>query len=59
MQGLVQGKSALVTGGAIVNMASGAGLVPVPGLVHYCASKHGLLGLTETAMLVDGVAVAR
>ena len=36
-------------GGAIVNMASGAGLVPVPGLAHYCASKHGLLGLTKTA----------
>jgi NAD(P)-dependent dehydrogenase (short-subunit alcohol dehydrogenase family) len=36
-------------GGAIVNMASGAGLVPVPGLVAYCASKHGLLGLTKTA----------
>jgi NAD(P)-dependent dehydrogenase (short-subunit alcohol dehydrogenase family) len=36
-------------GGAIVNMASGAGFVPVPGLVHYCASKHGLLGLTKTA----------
>jgi len=36
-------------GGAIVNMASGAGLVPVPGLVHYCASKHGVLGLTKTA----------
>jgi NAD(P)-dependent dehydrogenase (short-subunit alcohol dehydrogenase family) len=38
-------------GGAIVNMASGAGLVPVPGLSPYCASKHGLLGLTKTAAL--------
>ena len=38
-------------GGAIVNMASGAGLVPVPGLAHYCASKHGLLGLTKTAVV--------
>jgi NAD(P)-dependent dehydrogenase (short-subunit alcohol dehydrogenase family) len=36
-------------GGAIVNMASGAGFVPVPGLAHYCASKHGVLGLTKTA----------
>jgi len=38
-------------GGAIVNMASGAGLVGVPGLPHYCASKHGVLGLTKTAAL--------
>ena len=36
-------------GGAIVNVASGAGLVPVPGLSAYCASKHGVLGLTKTA----------
>jgi NAD(P)-dependent dehydrogenase (short-subunit alcohol dehydrogenase family) len=38
-------------GGAIVNMASGAGLIGVPGLPHYCASKHGVLGLTKTAAL--------
>lgn len=37
--------------GSIVNMASGAGLVGAPGLAHYCASKHGLLGLTKTAAL--------
>jgi NAD(P)-dependent dehydrogenase (short-subunit alcohol dehydrogenase family) len=37
--------------GAIVNMASGAGLIGVPGLAHYCASKHGILGLTKTAAL--------
>jgi len=37
--------------GAIVNMASGAGLVGTPGLAHYCASKHGLLGLTKTAAI--------
>ena len=36
-------------GGAIVNMASGAGLVAAPTLAHYCASKHGILGLTKTA----------
>lgn len=35
--------------GAIVNMASGAGLIAVPGLAPYCASKHGVLGLTKTA----------
>jgi NAD(P)-dependent dehydrogenase (short-subunit alcohol dehydrogenase family) len=38
-------------GGAIVNMASGAGLIATPGLAAYCASKHGVLGLTKTAAL--------
>jgi NAD(P)-dependent dehydrogenase (short-subunit alcohol dehydrogenase family) len=37
--------------GAIVNMASGAGLIATPGLAAYCASKHGVLGLTKTAAL--------
>lgn len=37
--------------GSIVNVASGAGLIGAPGLAHYCASKHGLLGLTRTAAL--------
>ncbi len=37
--------------GAIVNMASGAGVVATPGLAHYCASKHGILGLTKTAAM--------
>ena len=35
--------------GAIVNMSSGAGVIAVPGLAAYCASKHGVLGLTKTA----------
>jgi len=35
--------------GAIVNMASGAGVLAVPGLSPYCASKHAVLGLTKTA----------
>jgi NAD(P)-dependent dehydrogenase (short-subunit alcohol dehydrogenase family) len=30
-------------------MASGAGVIAVPGLSPYCASKHGVLGLTKTA----------
>jgi NAD(P)-dependent dehydrogenase (short-subunit alcohol dehydrogenase family) len=34
-------------GGAIVNVASGAGLVAVPGAGSYCASKHGVIGLTR------------
>jgi NAD(P)-dependent dehydrogenase (short-subunit alcohol dehydrogenase family) len=37
--------------GAIVNVSSGAGLIGVPGLAPYCASKHAVLGLTKTAAL--------
>ncbi len=35
--------------GAIVNTASGAGIVPAPGQPHYTAAKHGVLGLTKSA----------
>jgi NAD(P)-dependent dehydrogenase (short-subunit alcohol dehydrogenase family) len=38
-------------GGAIVNLSSGAGLIGVPFLAPYAASKHGVLGLTKTAAL--------
>jgi NAD(P)-dependent dehydrogenase (short-subunit alcohol dehydrogenase family) len=38
-------------GGAIVNTASGAGLVGVPRSGGYVASKHGVVGLTKTAAL--------
>jgi len=41
----------LERGGAIVNMASGAGLVGFPGLPAYVASKHGVVGLTRAAAL--------
>ncbi len=37
--------------GAIVNCASSAGLVGVPGLAVYAASKHGVVGLTRSAAL--------
>jgi NAD(P)-dependent dehydrogenase (short-subunit alcohol dehydrogenase family) len=36
-------------GGAIVNTASAAGLQGVEGLSAYCASKHGVIGLTKVA----------
>jgi NAD(P)-dependent dehydrogenase (short-subunit alcohol dehydrogenase family) len=39
-------------GGHIVNTASMAGLMPVPGLVAYCASKYAVIGLSE-AMAED------
>jgi NAD(P)-dependent dehydrogenase (short-subunit alcohol dehydrogenase family) len=38
-------------GGAIVNMASVAGFIGSAGAATYCASKHGVLGLTKTAAL--------
>ena len=37
--------------GAIVNTASGAGLVGVAGMSAYVASKHGVVGVTKTAAL--------
>ena len=43
-QMLVQGN-----GGVIVNVSSGAGVVPAPGQPHYTAAKHGVLGLTKQA----------
>ncbi len=39
-------------GGAIVNIASGAGLLPIPKRVAYCASKAGLIMATK-AMAID------
>jgi NAD(P)-dependent dehydrogenase (short-subunit alcohol dehydrogenase family) len=38
-------------GGAIVNMASTAGLDAVGGLAGYVSSKHGVVGLTKVAAL--------
>jgi NAD(P)-dependent dehydrogenase (short-subunit alcohol dehydrogenase family) len=37
--------------GAIVNTASGAGLIGVKRMAAYVASKHGVVGLTKTAAL--------
>lgn len=37
--------------GHIVNIASGAGRVPLPGSASYSATKHGVVGLTESLRL--------
>ena len=38
-------------GGAIVNIASSAGLDGAPGMSAYVAAKHGVVGLTKTAAI--------
>ena len=38
-------------GGAIVNVASVAGMIGFPGLGPYVATKHGMIGLTKTAAM--------
>ncbi len=46
--------------GAIVNTASAAAVIGTPGNPAYCASKHGVMGLTRTAALEhvrDGIRV--
>jgi NAD(P)-dependent dehydrogenase (short-subunit alcohol dehydrogenase family) len=46
-------------GGAIVNMASIAGFIAAPGAAAYCASKHGVMGLTKAAALENARAGIR
>jgi NAD(P)-dependent dehydrogenase (short-subunit alcohol dehydrogenase family) len=38
-------------GGAIVNTASIAGMIGLPGMSVYCASKHAVIGLSKVAAL--------
>jgi NAD(P)-dependent dehydrogenase (short-subunit alcohol dehydrogenase family) len=38
-------------GGSIVNTSSGAGVAGVEGQAAYCASKHGVIGMTKAAAL--------
>jgi NAD(P)-dependent dehydrogenase (short-subunit alcohol dehydrogenase family) len=43
--------AALPDGGAVVNIASTAGLAGAPGMAGYVAAKHAVVGLTRTAAL--------
>jgi NAD(P)-dependent dehydrogenase (short-subunit alcohol dehydrogenase family) len=43
--------AAMRDGGAIVNVASSAGLAGAPGMSAYVAAKHGVVGLTRTAAI--------
>jgi NAD(P)-dependent dehydrogenase (short-subunit alcohol dehydrogenase family) len=45
--------------GAIVNTASAAGVMGVPFLAPYCASKHAIIGLTKTAALENATTGVR
>lgn len=47
----MQAQIRAMTSGAIVNMASAAGLGGAPRLGVYSAAKHGVIGLTKTAAL--------
>lgn len=40
-------------GGVIVNNSSSAGLTAAQAGAAYGATKHGVIGLTKTALLVD------
>lgn len=51
MQAQLRIMAAQPKGGAIVNMASVAGLIGFAGLPAYCASKGGVIQLTKTAAL--------
>jgi NAD(P)-dependent dehydrogenase (short-subunit alcohol dehydrogenase family) len=46
-------------GGAIVNTSSGVGLIGMANQPAYVASKHGVVGLTMTGMVREGIAAGK
>ena len=42
-------------GGHVVNVASGAGLAPLPIMTAYCCTKYGVVGFSETLRAEAGV----
>ncbi|MFF4828078.1 SDR family NAD(P)-dependent oxidoreductase [Streptomyces sp. NPDC001312] len=46
-----EARAMLPSGGAIVNTSSVNGLIGVPGLLAYTASKHAVIGMTKVAAL--------
>lgn len=53
-QAVGRGMIARGKGGRIINLASQAGSVAIEGLVAYCASKFGIVGVTKTLALEWG-----
>lgn len=51
--------NAMINGGSIVNLASLAGVIAVPGAAEYGASKHAVVGLTKTGAREEGQAGIR
>ncbi|OCB57524.1 3-oxoacyl-[acyl-carrier-protein] reductase, partial [Mycobacterium malmoense] len=48
MKAVVPPMIAAGNGGSIINISSAAGIKAVPGCGHYCASKFGVVGLTNS-----------
>lgn len=48
MKAVVPAMIAAGNGGSIINISSAAGIKAVPGCGHYCASKFGVVGLTNS-----------
>lgn len=56
---LAAGRFAEPGGGAMINIASMAGVAGFPGVATYCATKFGVLGLTMCRAACNGRCAAR
>lgn len=54
MQAVVPAMIDAGNGGSIINVSSAAGIKAVPALTHYCASKFGMVGLTNSLAIELG-----